>query len=257
MNPLLITVSCGIIAQLGPIKTYKQHTVEGVFACNDETNGRVSVKLPPEQGQFLARNRDQIIDHFDFDLRPESKGAWLWKSTIQKDTQTGITIPVSTRLPVILSSASGQTGVQTAEIHITQIKNPASVTYTCNGETKTTVKGVGSCLGLFHALSVITASVPQNKPAIIRHTGCVEKAGVEPQAEFDLDDCIHGVRILTADGETEARIVYRAKRGDVGMLPPPSRVDGKWLRPWQATVWQEEGSCAFAWSKESFSWRCL
>ena len=254
MSLLLITVSCGILLQLGPIKTYKQHAVDGLFVCSEPTNGNIEVKLPPVQGQFMARNRDVILEHFDFDLRPEQKGAWLWKSTIQKDTRTVISIPASTLLPVILSSASAQTGTQTAEIQYITIQNPATVSYTCNGKTLQTKNGVGSCVALSRAHSVVTATT--SDAAIIRHTGCDE--AVAPSTEFELAaDCTHGVRVLTAAGATEARIVYRVKRGDVGLLPRPSRVDGKWIKPWQAAVWQDEGACAYAWNEGSFSWGCL
>ena len=258
---LLLTVTCGIAMQLGPIKTYKQHTAEGLFVCGDVTNGQVKITLPPVQGQFMAQTRDNVTDLFDFDNRPESKGAWFWKETIQKTPAYVISLSQTT-LPIILSTSSGLTGIQTGELQFVPPMHSLNLTYSCNGESirhgtttpTSSGAGLGSCLAYKGAKQTVTMQLPPK--SVTRLVGCVNDVFATSDVQtkgwdFDAKDCDLDVRVLTAEGQKQGRIVYRAQER-TGLLPKP--IAGRW--PFDAVANAEDANGYYSWGANGqFSWR--
>ena len=259
---LLITISCGIAAQLGPVKVYKQHMAEGLFVCNDETNRVVQVTVPPVQGQFMAQTRDEIVDLFDFDGRPESKGAWFWKETTQKEPVYQLKMPENS-LPIMLTTSSGVTGIQGAEIQYGAGKlDNLPMSYSCNGKNyqhgqptqNASGSGVGACLTMTGAKLTINLNLPVQ--SVTRLTGCIgdvieSKTAQEKRYEFEARDCDLDVRILTVSGPTYGRIVYRVTER-TGLLPKP--IPGRW--PFDSVANAEDARGYYSWgSKGQFSWR--
>lgn len=262
---LLIAVTCGIAAQLGPVKMYKQHIAEGLFVCADESSRQVQVTVPPVMGQFTAQTRDEIIDLFDFDGRPESKGAWFWKETIQKEPTYVVSVR-DIQLPIILSTSSGTTGIQSAELQNVPPMTNLPVTYSCNGatyshgaQTPTSYgNGVGSCMSINGAVQVIEARLPAT--SVTRLTGCINDVVESKDAtvktwKFDAKDCDLDIRITTLSGSSVGRIVYRAKER-TGLMPKPAVVDGKVRWPFEAVANAEDNRGWYSWgAKGQFSWR--
>jgi len=263
MNPLLIAVACGYTQIIVPIKLDKTYRAEGLFVCGSESSHKVQVTVPPVIGQFTAQNRDIIIDLFDFDGRPESKGAWFWRETTQKDPVYSVTLPAV--LPTILTTSSGVTGVQQAEVQYVAIKDPMGpldLTYTCDGQQQNLVpstyaagNGVGACVVITGSQIVVDIKVPAS--TVTRLVGCKNELfeSSYPTSQkwtFEAENCDLQIRQTDANGSVKnATLVYRT-RERTNLMPRP--IPGRW--PFDSVANAEDNAGQYSWgAKGQFSWR--
>ena len=263
MNPLLIAVACGYTQLIGPIKLDRTYRAEGLFVCGNESSRKVQVTVPPVLGQFTAQNRDIIVDLFDFDGRPESKGAWFWKETTQKEPLYAVTLPSG--LPTILTTSSGVTGIQQAEIQYLTVKNPMGpmdATYTCDGVQQNLVPstyaagtGIGACVVLQGSQVVVDIKVPA--ASVTRLVGCKNEAfessyDTSQKFTFDATDCDLNVRQTDSNGGVKNMTVIYRTRERTNLMPRP--IPGRW--PTDSVANAEDNAGMYSWgSKGQFSWR--